>query len=143
MKKLICLLIAVLFVFVCSVSVADDNDPIVGIWCILFTKDNTPPSLWESLNLENNRALFVFDFQPDGEIFAYRTLMSEAIGATDSEFFAKWEKRSDDYLISMIGSIKFKAFFKEEKFYCELFGSDIYLKMEKIEAFDWFEDLIR
>ena len=147
MKKLICLLLV--FVLVLPVvSFAEDPDPIVGCWYVVFDVNQFPESYQKAFkqNIHIRDTVFethVFWFTEDGEIYNsianFRSRQSEAAG---SPIIGTWSKGENGKYTTVISStISLNSAYIEDGVLYAKYLSDYYIPFRKMYPLDFKTDI--
>lgn len=146
MKKLLCLLLVLcMFPFV---SLADDPDPIVGFWYVIYDVSQYPEDMQAAFreNIHIRDSLYethVFWFTENGEIYSstthFRTHQSEANG---SGIIGTWSKgKKGKYTTVISSTISLDSAYIENGILYAKYLTDYYVAFRKMEPLDFSKDL--
>lgn len=143
MKKLLSMLLAMMFLF--APSLAETPDPFCDIWPMYIDKSETLPTVWEALGFDCDSILMLLDFRSSGEVFLYDILFKDgSIGEMESEIFGGWKRNGDHYTIQPFASNReIDAYMQDGDLIIALWSDDLYCKLSKLNSFDWYKELVR
>ena len=140
MKKLITFTL-ILALLLPATVLAEERDPIVGNWYILFDGNIYPEIKSAVGNMDSD--LSVYYFNADGSIMLLDNPITD--GSSDPTFAAcgKWEIINDAYKYSIIGLGTGNILLSGDELLVELSEYGIYMVMRKIIPFNPYEDYVR
>ena len=140
MKKCFCLLLAVLML--CPVlSMADDPDPIIGVWYLCVDINDTTTELIEK---GYTYSISILQFSADGQIVGSSVDFKPGSGESQTpSYLGKWEKDGNQYKTSLIGNGIDKAFFEDGVLYVAIFNQTQYYGFRKMQNFDIYWNIIK
>ena len=139
MRKLLCLLLVLLFVPL--VSFADDRDPIVGCWYMYYDKSVTPEM--ESAFPGYDQLICIYIFNESGVVNVTGASVVGTVGTPEYTPAGKWSKDGDHYKISLIGYAENAISYCEND--CILLNindSNYYMKLKKLYNFNPYQDYV-
>ena len=135
MKKVFALLLALALLFAVS-SLADNTDPIVGSWYMLFDSTLSPEM---APNFQNyDYIICVYSFMSDGTILLTENDIKDNVGTFNTAVCGKWEKKGSNYEYNIIGFGSGKAKVESDLIYLQISENNIYIEFKKMVPFDFY-----
>ncbi len=114
MKKMF-ISILILCMFISTVAIANDSDPIVGCWYICIDASDPVAGMSDK---GIDYGLFILYFSEGGLILQSEIDFASNGGqATEPSPIGKWEKNGNEYKTSIIAGGSDKAFFEDDLLY--------------------------
>lgn len=139
MKKLLCVLLIVAL-FLPSAVLADETDPIVGVWYICIDSADLASDLREQ---GYSYGVMLFFFTEKGEIISADVEFNGSSGAvTEPTYIGKWEKKGKEYQTSIISAGVDRAWFEDDLLYVS-FNKVQYHGFRKLTPIDLYYNIYR
>jgi hypothetical protein len=138
MKKLIALILAAVVLFAAA-AVAEDRDPIVGYWYMLYDSGITPE--FKSTLPGVRTEISAYDFRADGTIFLLDNTVAD--DDTSSQSYAacgKWSKSGSGYTYSIMGTGEGEIVIKDDVMYMQI-APQYYMKIRKMIVLNPYTDM--
>lgn len=138
MKKLFSLIL--ILALICPVcALADDVDPVVGVWYADLEFEDAPSFDGSQDYVSAILLLFV---KSDGEIGFFELDFNkgghEEIGPDN---FGKWEKTGNNtYKFSIMGVGEYPAYIKNGDLHAVILVKDCYYILHKMDRYNWYND---
>lgn len=141
MKRLSALLLAAAVILSCGLSLADDPDPIVGVWYVnLVVSDGVPVG-----NPGDVRYVALFTFEEDGTI-TYFEIDFNLFGHSSTGSLpvngGRWTRSGDGYSVSYVGMGTNPAYLEGDELWAITLTPNVYYRMHRMAAADWFSDIV-
>lgn len=141
MKKLIAVIL-ILVILLPAAVLAEERDPIVGIWYLCVDVTLYP----ELSGAYNGKDLLfdIYNFMPDGPVMAAGLEQTGQKGETSFQPTGRWEKEEDHYLLKVLNYGNTIIYVKGDLLYLKLTtadGSDSYLIMHRAIPMDPYSDI--
>ena len=141
MKKLIAIILIIALVMP-ALAAAEDRDPIVGSWYMLYDKELYPEM---SANFSNcDWIIMVFSFLEDGTVICTENDITNNAGIPTSGTAGKWEKGNPLYKYSIVGLGQGDAYVENGCIYLHIGdeNQEAYFRMRKMEPMNPYADYI-
>lgn len=140
MKKLTALILLAAVLFTAAAS-AEDRDPVVGYWYMLYDSRATPefkttfPGVWTEIS--------VYDFREDGTIFLLDNTVAE--DGTSSQAYSacgKWSRTDSGYTYSIIATGEGEMIVQDDEIYLQVSVSPTYyIRIKKMLIWNPYVDM--
>lgn len=141
MKKLITIIL-ILAMLLPAAALAEDRDPIVGSWYMLYDKSLYPEM---AANFSNtDLIIMIFSFQEDGTVIVTENDITNGVSKASGAVAGKWEKGDPLYKYSILGMGQGDAYVDEGCIYLNIGTEDQrgYFRMRKMEPMNPYADYI-
>lgn len=138
MKKLLSLLIVLVLLFVSSVSLSENADPIVGAWYVMFDYKDYPPS---AETAGKNYMLYMLFFDQSGVISGLSAEYADTGWTASASVVGTWSNADGAYTVNLIGIGSFPAEFSNGRLLVKI-AENAWYSMRSMEWSDWYTDII-
>ena len=140
MKKLLAVIL-IMGLILPAAALAEDPDPIVGSWYLLYDK-SLFPEMASTFN-GSDIAISVYWFMENGTIMSTENSITGTSGAPSFITAGRWSKSVDSYNYGVIGLGEGTALVEDDKILLSLPGSDgYYMVMHRMIPFDPYHDYL-
>lgn len=137
MKKLLCVLL-IIALLVPVMAFADD--PIVGVWYLLYDKSECPEMAPNFQNVDY--AVCAYIFMEDGSIYLAEHDITNSISTPISSVSGKWEKSLFNYTYNIIGFGSGNAVIDKDDLLLQMQNSTVYVKLHRMIPYDPYGDYV-
>ncbi len=143
MKKLIALIL-ILAMLLPAASVAEDRDPIVRCWYMLYDAEITPEM---AANFPGyDKMISIYDFLENGTITLYEFDIRDGQATPISAAAGKWSKTNGAYSYSIIGLGEGDAYVKDGDLFLgipsAIASANIHMRLRGLEYYDPYSDYV-
>ena len=146
MKKYVALVL-ILMMILPSAQAAEERDPIVGCWYMLYDFHDTP-ELVSAFGSDAEKVMTICDFSENGAIMMLDLTTKDNIGTPTYNGGGKWSNDGSTYTYSIIGLGSGDAYI-DDYFLClyiedasKQLGRNVYLRLRRMESFNPYTDYI-
>lgn len=138
MKRLIVVILILMLTLPAVVS-ADEQDPIIGCWYICIDANDAPQNLIDEGYIYSS---MIFVFTPGGQILYQNIDFKESSGtSSDVTYIGKWNKKDNDYIVSIISVGENKALLSDNILAACIFNSKQYIVLRKMTSLNMYNDI--
>ena len=138
MKKLITIILAVALILP-TAALAEKLDKIIGSWYMLSDRTVVPETTFGPQPL----IIGVYSFMEDGSILITQCSIDGNDGNAVFAVGGQWEKQKSDYHFKLQGYGEGKAYIKDNFLFIQMAGTNIYMKLRKMEPFNPSKDYVK
>lgn len=138
MKKLLSVLIVLSVLFVSSVSLSEDVNPVVGAWYVLFDYKDYPPAA-ESAG--KSYTLYMLIFEKSGVISGLSAEKSDSGIVSNASVVGTWSDNDGTYTANILGNGSFPLEFSEGHLLIKMIDN-VWYSMHRMDWCDWYTDII-
>lgn len=139
MKKLITIIL-ILALALPALALAEEPDPIVGVWYVMFDYATYPGSADQTGG--RSYMIYIMKFDTDGSISAVSTeAMQTGTFQSQGSKVGTWEKGENGYTLNVMGMGRNKAELSDGTLLVQVMENAWYVMRPMVIA-DWYTDLI-
>jgi len=139
MKKIAVLILALALILSAVPSVAEDPDPIVGIWYILLNVADGPQN---PLYQDYTCLMMILNFEPDGRIwYSEQDYLPADSVAVDPYISGEWSRTEEGYNTKLMSLGEGPAYLKDGLLYVKVMPN-VYYVMHRMTPANWYSDIL-